>query len=53
MCYFLKTLYFQDLLVGGDILFLLRPMEEGEGEDGDGCFTPHVQEFVCRETSFS
>jgi len=26
-------------------------MEEGEGEDGDDCFAPDVQEFECRGTS--
>ena len=37
MCFFLKTLYFQNftLLVGGDVFFLLRLVEEGKGEDGD------------------
>jgi len=26
-------------------------MEEGEGEDGDHCCAPEVQEFVCRGAS--
>jgi len=30
------------LLVGGDVFFLLRLVEEGEGEDGDGCCIPDV-----------
>jgi len=44
MCYFLKTPCFQifTLLVGGDIFYLLRPVEEGEGEDGDGCCAPDI-----------
>ena len=25
------------ILVGADVFFLLRSMEEGKGEDGDGC----------------
>ena len=26
-------------------------MEKGEGEDGDGCCAPDVQEFVCQGVS--
>ena len=39
------------LLVSGNVFFLLRLVEEGEGEDGDGCCAPDVQEFSCRGTS--
>ena len=50
LCCFLKTPYLQDfaLVVGGDVFFLLCPVEEEEGEDGVGCCAPDVQEFVCR-----
>jgi len=34
--------------VGGDVFFLLRPVEEGEEKDGDGCCASDVQGFVCR-----
>jgi len=37
--------------MGGDVFFLLHTVEEREGEDGDGCCAPDVQEFVCRGTS--
>ena len=37
--------------VGGDVSFVLRSMEEGEGEDGDGCCTLDVQEYVCQGVS--
>ena len=33
---------------GGDVSFVLRSVEEGEGEDGDGCCTPDVQESFCQ-----
>ena len=39
------------LLVGGDVFFLLRSMEEGEGEEGDGCCASDVLEFGYRGTS--
>ena len=53
MFFFMKTPCFQNfaLLVGGDVFFLHHPVEEGEGEDGNGCCTPDVQEFICRGTS--
>ena len=39
--------------MGGDILFLLRSVEEGEGEDGDGCCALDVQESFVKERKFS
>jgi len=36
---------------GGDVSFVLCLVEEGEGEDGDGCCTLDVQEFVCQGVS--
>ena len=33
---------------GSDVSFLLRSVEEREGEDGDGYRDPDVQEFVCQ-----
>ena len=48
MLFFLKTPCFQNftLLVGGDVFFFLRPVQEGEGEDGDSCCALDVHEFV-------
>ena len=34
--------------MSGDVSFLFRPVEEGEGEDGDGCCAPGAHESVCR-----
>ena len=34
--------------MGDDVSFLLRPVEEEEGENGEGCCAPDVQEFVCQ-----
>ena len=36
--------------MGGDVSFL-RPVEEGEGDDGNGCCAFDVQEFICRGAS--
>ena len=33
---------------GGDVSFVLRSVEEGEGENGDGCCTLDFQECVCQ-----
>ena len=37
--------------MGGDVFFLLCPVEKGEGKGGDGCCALDVQGFVCRGTS--
>ena len=37
--------------MGCDVFFLLRPVKEREGEDGDGCCAHDVQEFSYRGTS--
>ena len=39
------------VLAGSDVVLLLRLMEEREGEDGDSCCDPDVQESSCQETS--
>jgi len=33
--------------VSGNVPFVLRSVEEGEGEDGDGSYTLDVQESIC------
>jgi len=47
----LKNFAFKILVLVGCDVFLLRRVEEGEGEDGDGCCEPDIQEFGCRGTS--
>jgi len=37
--------------VGGDVSFVLRLVEEGGGEDGDGYCALDVREFVCQGVS--
>ena len=51
--FFFKIPCFQNftLLVASDIFFSLRPVEEGEGEDGDGCCASDIQEFDYRGMS--
>ena len=45
---FLKTPCFRNftILVDGDVFFILRRVEEGEGEDGDSCCAPDVHVFI-------
>ena len=36
---------------GGDVSFVLRSLEEEEGEDSDGCCVLNVQKSVCQGVS--
>jgi len=42
---------FRIVLWGGDVFFLLHPVEEREGKDKDDYYAPDVLGFVCRGTS--
>ena len=37
--------------MSGDVSFVIRSVEEGEGGGGDVCYTPDVQEFICQRVS--
>ena len=37
--------------MSGDVSFIIRLVEEGEGEGGDVCYTPDVQESVYQRVS--
>ena len=37
--------------MGSDVFFVLCSVEEGEGEDGDGCCTPNVPESTFQKVS--
>jgi len=57
VCYCVQThfcgCFFFNLrgLTGSDVSFHFCLLEKREGEDGDGCCAPNVQEFIYRENS--